>query len=153
MELSDMGGPLEGVGGDQIKSSLMEKASETNNFHHNKNLKDFARNLRNHPTNAEKRLWFGLLKNKQLLGFRFLRQRPILNYIADFMCKELMLVIEVDGYTHQFEEVFEKDRKKEAALKEVGLRVLGFNDEMILEDFENVRIYLEQWIQSNSVTS
>jgi very-short-patch-repair endonuclease len=42
-------------------------------------------------------------------GYSFLRQRSVLNYIADFMCKELKLIIEVDGITHSYEQTIEKD--------------------------------------------
>ena len=48
-----------------------------------------------------------------MLGYDFHRQKPLDNYIVDFFCHELMLVIELDGYTHQFEDVIEKDEKKE----------------------------------------
>jgi very-short-patch-repair endonuclease len=51
-------------------------------------------------------------------GYRFTRQRPVMNYIADFMCKELMLVIEVDGLTHDFKDVQDKDATNKKTLKE-----------------------------------
>ncbi|MEW6620730.1 MAG: DUF559 domain-containing protein [bacterium] len=44
-------------------------------------------------------------------GYHFRRQRPVLNYIVDFMCKELKLVIEVDGLTHHNEKTVEKDKR------------------------------------------
>ena len=59
-------------------------------------------------TKAEACLWKYVLKARQLKGFQFRRQRPVLNYIADFMCKELMLIIEVDGITHHDEEAIKK---------------------------------------------
>lgn len=46
--------------------------------------------------------------------YHFRRQRPVLNYITDFICKEFMLVIEVDGLTHQLSEVAEKDIQRQA---------------------------------------
>jgi very-short-patch-repair endonuclease len=49
------------------------------------------------------------LKGKQLFGYDFHRQKPLLNYIPDFYCYELNLVIELGGYSHQFEVVVEKD--------------------------------------------
>ena len=60
-------------------------------------------------------------------GFPFRRQRPVMNYIADFMCKELMLVIEVDGITHEDEKVVLNDERRQAALEAAGFTVLRFN--------------------------
>jgi len=50
------------------------------------------------------------------MGYDFHRQKPLDNYIADFFCHELMLAIELDGYTHLLEEVQDKDEKKEKRL-------------------------------------
>lgn len=91
------------------------------NNHYNKNLKGFARKLRKDGTRSEAVLWRDVLSRKQMLGYRFLRQRPIDNYIADFFSKELKLIIELDGYTHQFEEVANNDRVREERLKYFGV--------------------------------
>jgi very-short-patch-repair endonuclease len=72
-------------------------------------------------------------------GYGFRRQRPVLQFIADFLCKELMLVIEVDGYTHQFEETIKKDKLKQEKLKNAGFVVLRFSDDDVLNNIENVR--------------
>jgi very-short-patch-repair endonuclease len=48
-----------------------------------------------------------------MLGFQFLRQRSIENFIADFMCKELNLIIEIDGYSHQFKNEDDIDEIKD----------------------------------------
>ena len=79
---------------------------------YNPNLKELARQLRNNSTKAEIILW-QKLKGKQMYGYDFHRQKPIDNYLIDFFCHELMLGIEVDGYSHQIIEVFNKDVKKE----------------------------------------
>ena len=55
-------------------------------------------------------------------GYTFNRQRPVLDYITDFLCKKLRLVIEVDGITHQYEETYLKDKIKRKNLKKPGLR-------------------------------
>jgi hypothetical protein len=44
------------------------------------------------------------------MSYDFHRQKPIDNYIVDFFCSKLMLAIELDGYTHSFEEIYEKDK-------------------------------------------
>lgn len=57
-----------------------------NHHHYNKNLREFAHEKRNEMTKAEACLWKYALRGKQM-GYTFNRQRPVLNYIADFMCK------------------------------------------------------------------
>ena len=80
-------------------------------------------------------------------GYGFNRQRPIGNYIVDFACKELKLVIEVDGYSHHFEETREKDKLKEDYLKSEGFRVLRFDDDEVLKDIRNVIRVIEDEIE------
>ena len=74
-------------------------------------------------------------------GFDFHRQRPVDQYIVDFICSELWLVIELDGYTHHLDEQSEKDITREENLRALGLRVIRFWDE---EVFENVDCVLSQ---------
>lgn len=74
------------------------------NHKYNKNLQPFANRLRKEMTKAEACLWKYVLRAKQLKGYQFRRQRPILKYIADFVCLELMLIIEIDGISHHWEE-------------------------------------------------
>lgn len=79
--------------------------------------------------------------------YQFRRQRPVLNYIADFMCKELKLVIEVDGITHQDEKVILKDERKQRDLEAAGFVVLRFSDDEVLKDMKGVIAFLEDWIE------
>lgn len=79
-------------------------------------------------------------------GYGFRRQRPVLNYIADFMCKELMLIIELDGLTHSWEEVAEKDSRKQAELEAAGFTVLRFTDEEVLTQIDRVLAKIEEYI-------
>ena len=86
------------------------------------------------------------LKGKQVYGYDFHRQKPLLNYIVDFYCNELELVIELDGYSYQFEEVVIKDELKEAELKNYGLTIFRFDDEEVMNDMDNVLRTIEQYI-------
>lgn len=104
---------------------------------YNPKLKEFAKQLRNNSTKAEIILW-QKLKRDQMYGYDFHRQKPIDNYILDFFCYELMLGIEVDGYSHEFLEVYEKDLIKEKKMNELGITVLRFSDYQVLQDTENV---------------
>lgn len=81
-----------------------------------------------------------------MLGYSFLRQRPIANYIADFFSKDLKLVIEVDGLSHEREGQFEKDRARENVLKALGFQVLRFRDDEVMNDIENVNRTIQHFI-------
>lgn len=108
------------------------------NWNYNKSLRGFARKNRSDMTKAEACIWKYLLSNKQLMGYRFLRQRPIGPYIVDFFCKELRLIIEIDGITHQFEENQEKEEIRSKALKNMGFFIVRFSDDEVLKDMDNV---------------
>ncbi len=73
-----------------------------------------------------------------MMGYDFHRQKPLDNFIADFFCHELMLVIELDGYSHNFEEVVLRDKVKERKLAELGITVIRFDDSDVLSDMNNV---------------
>lgn len=113
---------------------------------YNPKLKELARELRNNSTKAEIILWMKL-KGKQMYGYDFHRQKPIDNYILDFFCYELMLGIEVDGYSHEFLEVHNKDIIKEKKMNELGISVLRFTDNEVLKDMENVIRAIEFFIE------
>ncbi len=116
----------------------MQRASKSNNYHYNNKLQSYANELRKNMTKAEACLWKFVLKSGKLQGYKFKRQRPILNYIADFMSPELMLVVETDGFSHLIKEVVDKDLKKQEDLEEVGFTVIRFSDNEVLHDIENV---------------
>ena len=113
---------------------------------YNPKLKELARDLRNNSTKAEIILWLKL-KSKQMYGYDFHRQKPIDNYILDFFCQELMLVIEVDGYSHGIVEVYDKDIVKEEKMNYLGIGILRFTDDQILRDMDNVLRAIESYIQ------
>ncbi|TBO44786.1 endonuclease domain-containing protein [Pedobacter kyonggii] len=116
------------------------------NNHYNSKLKTFARGHRNDSTKAEIRMWCELLRNKKTLGYSFLRQRPIANYIADFFSKDLKLVIEVDGLSHEWEGQFEKYKAREHVLKALGFNALRFSDDEVMNDIENVDRTIQHFI-------
>ncbi len=123
---------------------MMDKASKHNNYHYNKDLKDKANYLRNNATKAEACLWKYVLK-ANLTGYPFKRQRPVLNYIADFMSTDLMLIIEVDGITHTFENISDHDSVRQKELEAVGFSVLRFTDDEVLTSIDRVRNKIVDW--------
>ena len=120
--------------------------NEHSNHYYNKNLQPYANRLRKEMTKAEACLWKYVLRASKMKGFLFRRQRPVLIYIADFMCKELMLIIEVDGSIHQLEEIIKNDEVRQKALEAAGFTVLRFTNEEVLKDIQSVYSYLEDWI-------
>lgn len=110
--------------------------TEKNNYY-NKILKPFARENRKRMTKAEACLWKHALRAKQT-GYTFNRQRPVLNYIADFMCKPLKLIIEADGGTHLLESVKQNDKIRQSKLEQAGFTVIRFPDNEVLTDIGTV---------------
>jgi len=118
------------------------------NNNYNKNLKSFAKKLRTESTKAEIQLWCELL-SKSKTGYTFLRQRPIGNYIVDFMCKELKLIIEVDGYSHNFKTA--EDIARDSELADLGFTTLRFSDEEVMKDLANVERVIMAYISDSKV--
>lgn len=77
-------------------------------------------------------------------GYAFLRQRPIGNYIVDFFSKELKLVIEVDGITHEYKQ--REDKEKDIYLTKMGYKVLRFEDDDVLNHMNVVAMAIEDYI-------
>jgi len=113
-------------------------------YYYNKELKQFARDLRKNSTLSEKIMWKELLKSGKLMGYQFLRQRPLDKYIADFLCKELKLIIELDGATHIGKE--KKDIKRQTSLENKGFTIIRFKDSEVMEQFQCVKTKLGKWI-------
>jgi len=128
----------------------MEKASPENNYHYNKKLQPFANHLRKNMNKAEACMWKYLLSRRQMKGYQFRRQRPVLNYIADFMCKELLLIIEVDGITHNSPEGYRRDQKKDEDLRAAGFTVLRFSNWEVLNRIMDVGSMIAEWIEENA---
>ena len=89
------------------------------------------------------------------LGYKFRRQHPIGNYIADFYCHQLKFVIEVDGYIHYRADIKKSDEERQRVLESEGIKVMRFTNQEIMKDRENViekiNISLNEYgIQSSS---
>ena len=100
-------------------------------------LKEFSLEHRNNPTEAEERLW-ELLKTKKLEGYTFRRQHIIGNYIADLVCLDRRLIVEIDGLIHQLPENNEADAYRTEWLTKQGFKVIRFNNDVVLSNTEKV---------------
>lgn len=108
--------------------------------------KAFAIRLRKEMTDAERKLWHRLRGNQ--LGAKFRRQHPFEDYILDFVCLELRLVIEVDGAQHA--QATAKDAARTSTLEHAGFRVLRFWNNEVLTQTEAVLKRIAAAISSSS---
>jgi len=106
-------------------------------------LKEFAKQLRKNSTLSEVLLWQNI-KNKAL-GVQFHRQVPLLDYIVDFYCRELMLAIEIDGDSHLYK--YEYDAKRQGELEKAGVVFIRFSDLDVKQNMFSVGLSLEQVVQ------
>ena len=115
-------------------------------IHYNPKLKERARELRKNFTLSEVLLWEEL-KNRKMYGYKFLRQKPVGNYIVDFFCNKLKLVIEIDGDSHD-EKKYGYDMQRQKWLVSKDLTVLRFDDLEVKKDMDNVLTSIEGWIRN-----
>jgi very-short-patch-repair endonuclease len=117
--------------------------SFSNDFY-NKNLKEFSRELRsNTVSRAEKYIWKSLLSRKQM-GVKFKRQRPLNNFIVDFMSQEIGLVIEIDGNSHVSKGNY--DRFRQNKIESFGYHILRFSEGEVLNQLDDVATQIEHAI-------
>ena len=114
---------------------------------YNTNLKEFSKILRTNQTLGETLLWMKLQK-RQVLGYQFNRQKPLGNYIVDFYCKALNLVIEIDGGSHHFEEIMLKDIERQRILEELGMHFLRFTEMDVRKKMDDVILCIEGFIEN-----
>lgn len=112
---------------------------------YNPKLKELAKQLRQNMTFSEVKLW-NEIKNGQLMGYDFDRQRPIGNYIVDFFCKDLQLALEVDGITHLDEKVMMNDEIRQRELEEMGVSFLRFDALLVVNKVEAAVREIRDWI-------
>ena len=113
---------------------------------YNPKRKEFAKKLRKTMTFSEVKVW-NEIKNGQLMGYDFDRQRPIGNYIVDFYCKDLLLALEIDGITHQDERVMFKDGIRQKELEMLGVTFLRFEALLCINKVEAVVREIGRWIE------
>ncbi|MBI5323230.1 DUF559 domain-containing protein [Bradyrhizobium sp.] len=99
----------------------------------------FARRLRTNQTNAETVLW-NRIRNRQIDGHKFVRQQPIAGYICDFVCREKLLVVEVDGGQHNESAA---DVVRDRRLNEEGYKVIRFWNNDVLGNIEGVLLTIQ----------
>ena len=111
---------------------------------YNKKLKPLARKLRNNSTPGEIRLWTEVLRARKFYGYQFNRQFPIDQFIVDFVCRKLKLIVELDGRYHDYQK--QKDQRRDAKLQSLGYRVLRIPEYEVKTNLDNVLRTLESYL-------
>ena len=112
--------------------------------YYNPKLKELARKLRKNMTLSEVLLW-NQLKRKKMNGYDFHRQKPIDNYIVDFFCPKLKLIIEIDGESHIYRG--NEDIKRQHRLESLGFHFLRFTDLDVKKSMKDILVSIENWIE------
>ena len=106
----------------------MKEKMHDRRTHDKRPLTDVARKLRRNQTDAERRLWYHF-RDRRLLGYKFRRQTPRGRCVADFLCHEARLIVEVDGGQHV---ECGADNLRTAFLNSAGYHVLRFWNHEVL---------------------
>jgi len=96
-----------------------------------------ARSLRENSTDAERKLW-SQLRDRQVLGCKFVRQHPIGSYVVDFACRERDLIVELDGGQHGTAAGVVADAARTEVLGQHGYRVIRFWNSDVLTNIDGV---------------
>ena len=107
---------------------------------HNKQLVPFAKQLRKEMTKEERHLWYDFLRTHSV---RFLRQKVLGKYIADFYSAEAKLVIELDGSQHYEDDNLEKDEERTTFLEGYGLTIIRIPNNEVSRNFRGVCEYID----------
>ncbi|WP_299109184.1 endonuclease domain-containing protein [uncultured Winogradskyella sp.] len=110
---------------------------------YNPKLKLLARQLRKNSTLPEVLLWQNI--KQRAYGVQFHRQVPMLNYIADFYCHEIGLVIEIDGDSHDHSFLY--DAKRQGELEAYGVSFLRFSNEEVKKNMFSVLLVIEEKVK------
>jgi len=123
-----------------IKLSLM-------GYYGNRELLKRARGLRSNMTTAEIILW-SRLRSKQVENHKFRRQQPIFDYVVDFYCHELRLIIEVDGEIHSLSENRDTDKKRDKILTINGYRIIRLSNLEIETEIDSAISRIKSYIKT-----
>ena len=112
---------------------------------YNPKLKERARELRKNSTLSEIKLWKAL-RAGNMHGYKFNRQKPLDEFIVDFYCRKLKLVIEVDGESHDDKKAY--DHRRQRRLESLGLHVIRFYDHDVMNHLDGVLYKIEQTVKN-----
>jgi len=111
---------------------------------HNSAITHLAIQLRHNMTKEERHLWYDFLRTYPV---KFIRQKVLGKYIADFFSPSANLVIELDGSQHYTEIGIEKDTERTAYLEQFGITVLRIPNNQINDNFQGVCLYIDRFVK------
>ena len=103
---------------------------------YNQSLTKRARENRKTPTPAEQKIWLDVLQGNKFQDLKFIRQKPLDEYIVDFYCSEFLLAIEIDGDSHGEQKKY--DQKRTERLNALGVAVIRYSNEEVMKNIEGV---------------
>ena len=110
-------------------------------------LEKYAKEMRKNQTNEERKLWYNYLKN---IRPRFHRQKIIGNYIVDFYCPQLKIIIEIDGIQHYDEKARIYDERRTEYLENQGYMVIRFDNNEVNRDYYNTIYYISKYCEEKA---
>jgi len=124
----------------------MQGKTNSKFYAYNTRFRRWVHQLRRSMTRAKARLWIKVLHGSRMKGHGFKRQRSVESFIADFVCKDLGLIIEVDSINSVRVKTIENETIKYEILKRAGFTVLSFTNKEVLKNIDGVRLAIESWI-------
>ncbi|MDP1634443.1 MAG: endonuclease domain-containing protein, partial [Gallionellaceae bacterium] len=103
---------------------------------YDKRLTALARENRKNPAAPEIKMWNEVLRMRHFADYKFLRQKPIADFIVDFYCAELRLAIEIDGDTHA--DSVDDDAARTVVLNGLGVSVVRYTNQEVMQNLEGV---------------
>ena len=113
---------------------------------HNSKMVPFAKNLRKNMTREERHLWYDFLKDYPI---KFLRQKILGKYVADFYCAKANIVIELDGSQHFETEGFINDEKRTRYLEQYKIKVIRISNLDVMKNFEGVCAHIDSEVRQS----
>ena len=113
---------------------------------HNTDIVPLAKQLRKNMTPWERKLWYEFLRRYPV---KFLRQKPLGKYIADFYCAKANVIIELDGSQHYDHIHIKRDTERTAYFEQFGIRVIRIPNNQVYQDFQGVCEYIHNLVQQS----
>ena len=113
---------------------------------YNSKIVPFAKELRKNMTKEERHLWYDFLREYPM---KFIRQKVLGKYIADFYCAKANIVIELDGSQHYEDDGLVTDEKRTAYLEQYGIKVIRISNLDISKNFESVCMYIDNAVKQS----
>ena len=127
-----------------MKKVLLEAINSIRIINANLKLKDRSHKMSRQMTNSEQIIWFNVFPKRQLLGYKFTKQKIIFSYILDFYYSELLLGVEIDGESHSSRLEYNSERTR--FINSIGIKIIRITNDDVKANLGGVRQYLEETV-------